>query len=91
MSETRLLILGGYGTFGGRLAQLLAGEPRLTLLIAGCSRHKAEAFCAGPRDGKRSPSIAMAMPKRRSRPRSPTSSSMRPARFNSTRATPIGW
>jgi hypothetical protein len=41
----RVLILGGYGTFGGRLARLLAHEPRLTLLIAGRSRAKAEAFC----------------------------------------------
>lgn len=41
----RILILGGYGTFGGRLAKLLAGEPRLTLLIAGRSQAKAEAFC----------------------------------------------
>lgn len=41
----RVLILGGYGTFGGRLARLLAGEPRLTLIIAGRSRAKAEAFC----------------------------------------------
>lgn len=40
-----VLILGGYGTFGGRLARLLAHEPRLTLLIAGRSRAKAEAFC----------------------------------------------
>jgi hypothetical protein len=41
----RILILGGYGTFGGRLARLLADEPRLTLLIAGRSQAKAEAFC----------------------------------------------
>lgn len=41
----RVLILGGYGTFGGRLARLLAQEPRLTLLIAGRSQAKAEAFC----------------------------------------------
>ncbi|MBP1859625.1 uncharacterized protein YbjT (DUF2867 family) [Rhizobium herbae] len=27
----RILILGGYGTFGGRLARLLADEPRLLL------------------------------------------------------------
>jgi hypothetical protein len=40
----RILILGGYGTFGGRLAQLLADEARLTLIIAGRSRQKAEAF-----------------------------------------------
>jgi hypothetical protein len=44
-SNTRILILGGYGTFGGRLAQLLADEPRLTVLIAGRARDKAEAFC----------------------------------------------
>jgi Domain of unknown function (DUF4166)/Saccharopine dehydrogenase NADP binding domain len=42
----KILILGGYGTFGGRLAQLLADESRLTLVIAGRSRAKAEAFCA---------------------------------------------
>src|SRR5258705_9952381 len=42
----KVLILGGYGTFGGRLAQLLADEARLTLVIAGRSRAKAEAFCA---------------------------------------------
>jgi uncharacterized protein DUF4166/saccharopine dehydrogenase-like protein len=41
-----VLILGGYGTFGGRLAQLLADEPRLTLVIAGRSQQQAEAFCA---------------------------------------------
>ena len=42
----RVLILGGYGTFGGRLARLLADEARLTLIIAGRSRKQAEAFCA---------------------------------------------
>ncbi|MBI3896981.1 MAG: DUF4166 domain-containing protein [Gammaproteobacteria bacterium] len=41
----RILILGGYGTFGGRLAQLLADEPRLTLFIAGRSAQKAKTFC----------------------------------------------
>jgi len=40
-----VLILGGYGTFGGRLAQLLAAEPRLTLQIAGRSASRAAAFC----------------------------------------------
>jgi hypothetical protein len=38
-------ILGGYGTFGGRLAQLLADEERLTLVIAGRSLARARAFC----------------------------------------------
>jgi hypothetical protein len=53
MSESRLriLIVGGYGTFGGRLAQLLGDEPRLTLMIAGRSLAKAQAFCAGPTRG----------------------------------------
>jgi Domain of unknown function (DUF4166)/Saccharopine dehydrogenase NADP binding domain len=45
MTEMRVLILGGCGTFGGRLAHLLADEPRLTLIIAGRARDKAEAFC----------------------------------------------
>lgn len=43
----RVLILGGYGVFGGRLARLLADEARLVLVIAGRSRAKATAFCAG--------------------------------------------
>jgi hypothetical protein len=43
----RVLILGGYGVFGGRLARLLAEDARLTLLIAGRSRERAEAFCTG--------------------------------------------
>ena len=43
----RVLILGGYGVFGGRLARLLADEARLTLVIAGRSPEKARAFCAG--------------------------------------------
>jgi hypothetical protein len=42
----KVLILGGYGTFGGRLAQLLADEDQLTLVIAGRSQAKAAAFCA---------------------------------------------
>jgi len=42
----KVLILGGYGTFGGRLARLLADDERLTLIIAGRSRKRAEAFCA---------------------------------------------
>src|SRR5258706_16006842 len=41
----KILILGGYGTFGGRLAHLLANDERLTLIIAGRSKEKADAFC----------------------------------------------
>lgn len=40
----KILILGGYGTFGGRLAQLLATNVQLTLLIAGRSKDKAIEF-----------------------------------------------
>ncbi|HVF26373.1 MAG TPA: DUF4166 domain-containing protein [Anaerolineales bacterium] len=43
----KILILGGYGTFGGRLAYLLANDERLTLLIAGRSTQKADKFCEG--------------------------------------------
>lgn len=43
----RILIVGGYGVFGGRLATLLADEPRLQLIIAGRSLEQAQAFCAG--------------------------------------------
>ncbi|TBY91404.1 DUF4166 domain-containing protein [Rhizobium leguminosarum bv. viciae] len=56
MSEDRfsLLIIGGYGTFGGRLARLLGDEPRLRLLVAGRSLEKADDFVADlrtPKDG----------------------------------------
>ena len=43
----KLLILGGYGVFGGRLAQLLADLPDLEILIAGRSLAKAQEFCGG--------------------------------------------
>ncbi|API52942.1 saccharopine dehydrogenase [Rhizobium leguminosarum] len=49
-----LLIIGGYGTFGGRLARLLGDEPRLRLLVAGRSLEKADDFVADlrtPKDG----------------------------------------
>jgi uncharacterized protein YbjT (DUF2867 family) len=42
----KLLIVGGYGTFGGRLAELLADEARLTIYIAGRNAQAAEKFCA---------------------------------------------
>lgn len=41
-----VIILGGYGTFGRRLVELLADEPGLTIVIAGRSRSKAEALRA---------------------------------------------
>ena len=44
MASLRLLIIGGYGTFGGHIANLLAPEPSIELLIAGRSVAKARAF-----------------------------------------------
>jgi hypothetical protein len=44
-SQLIVLIVGGYGTFGGRLVELLENEPRLTLIVAGRSLQKANAFC----------------------------------------------
>jgi len=41
----KLLILGGYGVFGGRLAELLSDCAQLTLMIAGRTERKAVAFC----------------------------------------------
>jgi hypothetical protein len=43
----KILILGGYGTFGGRLAQLLAPDQRFSLVIAGRSLEKARRYCEG--------------------------------------------
>ncbi|MEW5250612.1 saccharopine dehydrogenase NADP-binding domain-containing protein [Microbulbifer sp. 2201CG32-9] len=37
----RVLILGGYGTFGSRIAQLLGSDPALHLIIAGRDKLKA--------------------------------------------------
>ncbi|TWB69279.1 saccharopine dehydrogenase-like NADP-dependent oxidoreductase [Nitrospirillum amazonense] len=73
----RVLIIGGYGTFGGRIATLLADEPGLTLVIAGRSAGKAAAFCAAlgrargatrlsalafDRDGDLTPQLSAAAP-----------------------------
>lgn len=42
----RVLIIGGYGTFGGRLVDLLRDESQLTLVVAGRDVAAAQAFCA---------------------------------------------
>jgi hypothetical protein len=42
-----ILILGGYGVFGGRLVRLLADDVRLTVIVAGRCLERASAFCAG--------------------------------------------
>jgi len=38
----RVLILGGYGTFGARIAELLATEPNVQLILAGHDRFRAD-------------------------------------------------
>lgn len=45
----KILILGGYGVFGGRLAELLSDLTGVDLLICGRSLDRAEAFCANYR------------------------------------------
>lgn len=42
----RILILGGYGVFGGRLAELLSDIPEVELLICGRDLARAQEFCA---------------------------------------------
>ncbi len=42
----KILILGGYGVFGGRLAELLSDNPDLKLMISGRNLDRAVAFCA---------------------------------------------
>jgi hypothetical protein len=49
MPALKVLILGGYGTFGSRLACLLADEKGVAPIIAGRSREKAQAVCASLR------------------------------------------
>jgi hypothetical protein len=41
----KILIIGGYGTFGSRLSRLLVNQSQLTLLIAGRSIKQAQGFC----------------------------------------------
>lgn len=45
-SGLRVLIIGGYGTFGSRLARLLKDDPRFRLIIGGRSLEKARGFAA---------------------------------------------
>ena len=42
----KILILGGYGVFGGRLAELLFDIPEIELVICGRNLPQAKAFCA---------------------------------------------
>lgn len=44
--SNKILILGGYGNFGGRIAARLAEDPALQVIIAGRSETKCRAFAA---------------------------------------------
>ena len=41
----KILVLGGYGTFGGRLIELLSDVAELEMLVGGRNLDKATAFC----------------------------------------------
>ncbi len=41
----KILIVGGYGTFGGRLVDLLLDQPELVLMVGGRNLEAAKAFC----------------------------------------------
>ena len=43
----KLLILGGYGVFGGRLVRLLADVADLEIIVSGRSEERARRFCDG--------------------------------------------
>lgn len=65
MSGFRVLVLGGSGVFGRRLAALLAREPGFEVLLASRSRERAEARCAAIRrqtPGARVEPMALVLP-----------------------------
>ncbi len=45
LSTETILIIGGYGVFGGKLAQALAWDTRLDVVVAGRDLQRAQAFC----------------------------------------------
>lgn len=47
---SRILIVGGYGAFGAHVAERLGRETGLTIIVAGRSRSKAEAYATKLRD-----------------------------------------
>jgi hypothetical protein len=52
MKRLTILVVGGYGFFGSRIVELLEGDPRLTLIVTGRSREKADTFCNARRQAK---------------------------------------
>lgn len=58
----RILVLGGYGNFGARIARALAGDPALRLLVGGRDGAKAADFAARLGGGAEGLAIDMADP-----------------------------
>ncbi len=58
----RIVILGGYGVFGGRLARLLAREPGMEIYIAGRRIDHAKAFCDTHQETAQSRFFPLAVP-----------------------------
>ena len=58
-TSLRVLIIGGYGTFGGRLAELLCRNKAISLFIAGRSESSARAFCRGLPSGASCEALAL--------------------------------
>lgn len=56
----KILILGGYGVFGGRLVELLSNLPEIELIVCGRSLTKAQAYCAAYRLTNRSANKGLA-------------------------------
>ncbi len=44
-TRLKILVVGGYGTFGGRLVDLLLNEPAVMICVAGRSFEQAKKFC----------------------------------------------
>ena len=47
----RILVIGGYGNFGGYIARALAADPNISILIGGRSQAKADAFAVELKSG----------------------------------------
>ena len=58
MTSFRILILGGYGLFGGRIVAALANDPALILIVAGRSPERAAEFVSGLRETQASIEVA---------------------------------
>lgn len=58
----RVLILGGYGHFGGRIARTLAQDPDMALTIAGRDGARAREFAAALGGGARAAALDLADP-----------------------------